>query len=96
MSIKYRNTPVCLDAFACTEIPQSSFVREICFNAAKSYMLIKLNNTWYHYCAVDRASVDNLIHAPSVGTYLQPDFSEPWHGARAFRLQRIHSVPDYP
>ena len=69
VSIKYRDTPVCLDAFVCTEIHQSSFVREICYDATKSYMLIKLNETWYHYCAVDRASVDNLIHASSVGRY---------------------------
>jgi|ERR1700720_573185 hypothetical protein len=68
LAIKYRDTPVCLDTFECTETPQSSFVRQICYDAAKSYMLIKLNDTWYHYCAVDRTSVDNLIHASSVGT----------------------------
>ena len=45
VAIKYRDTPVCLDTFACTETPQSSFVRQICYDAAKSYMLIKLNET---------------------------------------------------
>ena len=66
LTIKYRDTPVCLNTFACTETPQSSFVRAICYDPAKSYMLIKLNETWYHYCSVDRMSVDNLIHASSV------------------------------
>src|ERR1700730_14412253 len=69
VTVKYRDTPVCLNTFACTETPQSSFVRTICYDAAKSYMLIKLNDTWYHYCAVDSTSVGNLVHAPSVGTY---------------------------
>jgi hypothetical protein len=67
VTVKYRDTPVCLDTFECTETPQSSFVREICFDAAKSYMLIKLNETWYHYCSVDRASINNLLKGPSVG-----------------------------
>jgi KTSC domain-containing protein len=81
-TIKYRDTPVCLDTFACIETPQSRFVREICYDAAKSYMLIKLNDTWYHYCAVDRASVYYLIHAGSIWTYYNWNFRSngPSHG----------------
>jgi hypothetical protein len=41
-TIKYRDTPVCVDTFACTETPQSRFVREICYDVAKSYMLSPL------------------------------------------------------
>src|SRR5215472_3164837 len=48
VTIKYRDTPVCLNKFTCIETPQSSFVRKICYDATKSYMLIKLNETWYH------------------------------------------------
>ena len=95
ITVKYRDTPVCLDKFACTETLQSSFVREVCFDAAKSYMLIKLNDTWYHYCAVDLASVENLIKAPSVGTYYNQNFRShgPMHGPFDCRE---HSVPEYP
>jgi KTSC domain len=95
VAIKYRDTPVCLNSFKCTDTPQSSFVREVCFDAAKSYMLIKLNDTWYHYCAVDRASVENLIKAPSVGTYYNQNFRSqgPVHGP--FDCQD-HPVPTYP
>ena len=74
VTIKYRDTPVCLNTFTCSETPQSSFVRQICYDATKSYMLIKLNDTWYHYCAVDRLSADNLIRASSVGTYYNQHF----------------------
>lgn len=93
--VKYRDTPVCLTAFKCAETPQSSFVREICYDNAKSYMLIKLNETWYHYCAVDLPSVDNLIRAGSVGKYYNQHFRSqgPVHGPFDCR---DHPVPDYP
>jgi hypothetical protein len=95
VTIKYRDTPVCLKTFTCTETPQSSFVRQICYDATKSYMLIKLNETWYHYCAVDRSSVDNLIRASSVGTYYNQRFRSqgPVHGPFDCR---DHPVPNYP
>jgi hypothetical protein len=95
ITIKYRDTPVCLNTFACTETPRSSFVRTICYDTAKSYMLIKLNETWYHYCSVDRASVDNLIHAGSVGTHYNQHFRSqgPLHGPFDCR---DHPVPNYP
>ena len=92
--IKYRDTPVCLDSFVCTETPQSSFVRQICYDAAKSYMLIKLNDTWYHYCAVERTSVDNLVHASSVGTYYNQHFRSQGLVHGPFDC-RDHPVPDY-
>jgi len=95
VTIKYRDTPVCLNSFSCTNTPQSSFVRAICFDAAKSYMLIELNNTWYHYCAVDRASVDNLLEATSIGTYFNNHFRS--HGLVHGPFDcRDHPVPDYP
>ena len=30
VTVKYRDTTVCLDSFACTDTPQSSFVRRVC------------------------------------------------------------------
>jgi hypothetical protein len=41
VAVKYRDTPVCLTTFMCAETPQSSFIREVCYDGAKSYMLIK-------------------------------------------------------
>jgi len=42
VAVKYRDTPVCLDKFVCTGTPQSTFVREVCYDPAKLYMLIEL------------------------------------------------------
>jgi hypothetical protein len=74
VAIKYRDTPVCLDTFKCVETPQSSFVRKVCFDAAQSYLVIKLNDVWYHYCAVDRVSFENLTTASSIGSYYNQNF----------------------
>lgn len=95
VAVKYRDTPVCLTTFKCDATPQSSFVRQICFDAAKSYMLINLNGTWYHYCAVDQRSHDALVHAPSVGAYYNENFRShgPVHGPFDCR---DHPVPTYP
>ena len=95
VTVKYRDKSVCLDTFNCTKTPQSSFVREVCFDATKSYMLIKLNDTWYHYCAVDRASVADLLKGPSVGHNYNESFRSrgPVHGPFDCR---DHLVPDYP
>jgi hypothetical protein len=94
VAVKYRDTPVCLQSFVCTETPQSSFVRTICYDAVKSYLLIKLNDTWYHYCAVDRTSVDSLTHASSIGSYYNEKFRShgPVHGPFDCR---DHPVPNY-
>jgi hypothetical protein len=102
VTVKYRDTPVCLDTFKCTETPQSSFVREICYDAAKSYMLIKLNETWYHYCSVDPDAVGNLIKGtpiddkePSVGRYYNYTFRS--HGSERGQVDcRDHPAPGYP
>jgi hypothetical protein len=94
VAVKYREAPVCLDTFVCTETPKSSFVRTICYDDTKSYMLIKLNDTWYHYCAVDPASVDSLLNALSIGTYYNEHFrSHVMHGPFDCR---DHPVPNYP
>jgi len=53
-----------------------------------------LNDTWYHYCAVDRASVETLIKAPSVGTYYNQNFRSKGSVHGPFDC-RDHPVPDY-
>jgi hypothetical protein len=92
VAIKYRSTPVCLDSFSCTQTPQSSFVRTVCYDAAKSYLIINLNGVWYHYCAVDGTSARDLVSATSVGRYYNEHFRS--HGAAHGPFDcRDHPVP---
>lgn len=68
VDVKYRG-PVGLRPFVCEEYTRSSFIRRVCYDEANSYMLIKLNETWYHYCTINSATVDSLRKAVSMGRY---------------------------
>jgi hypothetical protein len=68
VDVKYGGT-VDLKPSACEEFTRSSFIKRVCYDARNRYMLIKLNETWYHYCAIDAETVTNLKGAPSMGRY---------------------------
>lgn len=68
VDIKYRG-PLDLALFACTDVTRSSFIRRVCFDKAKSYMVISLNGTYYHYCSIPATTVDALMAAPSMGRF---------------------------
>jgi KTSC domain len=68
VDVKYRG-PVDIAAFKCTSIDRSSFIRRVCYDAANSYMVVKLNETYYHYCDLDGATLDALIAADSMGRF---------------------------
>ena len=55
VDVKYRG-PVDLTPFACTDTPRSSFVRRVCYDDKSQYMVIQLNNTYYHYCEMPKAT----------------------------------------
>jgi hypothetical protein len=66
--VKYRG-PVNLSPFQCEKIRRSSFINEICYDKDNEYMLIQLNDTWYHYCHIDDDTVTKLLSADSMGHY---------------------------
>lgn len=57
------------EAFACSDITRSSLVGRVCYSAEKAYLVLKLRETYYHYCDVDPATVANLLSAPSMGSF---------------------------
>jgi hypothetical protein len=59
--VKYGPCPLDVSAFICTDTPRSSFVRRVCYDAPKSFMVIKLKETWYPYCGIDAATVGQLL-----------------------------------
>ena len=68
VDVKYRG-PVELAPFKCESIDRSSFIRRVCYDAANSYMIIQLNETYYHYCDIDGVTVDAFEAAESMGRY---------------------------
>jgi hypothetical protein len=87
VNVKYRGL-VDLKPFACTDTDRSSFVRQVCFDKLNSYMLIKLQNTWYHYCRIPEATVHSLTNAESVGRFYNAQVKGNFHC-------RLNPVPRY-
>ena len=70
VAVKYRNGAcVELGRFACSDTSRSSFVRQVCYDKRNTYMLIKLQNTWYHYCSIPEQVVSSLTVAESVARF---------------------------
>jgi len=93
--VKYGPCPLDLSAFVCTTTPRSSFVRQVCYDPAKRFVAIKLNETWYPYCEVDAGSVQSLITAPSVGTHYNRHFRSKTGGTHGPFDCRDHPMPTY-
>lgn len=68
VSVKYRG-PVDLSPFACTAIERSSFIHRVCYDVADVYMIVKLNDTYYHYCDIDKGTVNAFLGAESMGRF---------------------------
>lgn len=88
VDVKYRGE-VNLKFFDCTDIARSSFIRRICYDETNEYMLINLNGTYYHYCAIDAGTVSSLLSAPSMGRFYNSSIKGNFDC-------RTHRVPEYP
>lgn len=87
VNVKYRGE-VNLAPFECTDITPSSFVRRVCYDRGNDYMLINLNGTYYHYCEIDGETVAGLLHADSIGRFLNASIKGRFDC-------RTHRVPNY-
>lgn len=92
VDVKYRG-PVPLDTFECQDISRSSFIKRVCFDSAQSYLIINLGGTYYHYCAVDRVTVDALLAAPSMGKFYNAEMKGT--GSDGPFDCRTHPIPKY-
>ena len=85
VTVKYRETPVCLDTFKCVETRQSSFVRADGFDERKSYLVVKSMT-----CGTTIARSPRVVREPDDGELcwllLQSEFPQLGRGFRAFRL----------
>lgn len=65
--VKYRG-PVNLDEFSC-KYTVSSFVHRICYRANERYLIVLLDQTYYHYCKVPASFLEQWMSAPSLGRF---------------------------
>lgn len=73
VNVKYRGM-VPLDDFQCPVIKKSSLVKRLCYDKSNSYLLVQLKSTYYHYCDVPLAAVEQWISAPSLGRHYNANF----------------------
>jgi hypothetical protein len=87
----------CLDlsTFTCTDTPRSSFIRRVCYDPPKSFMVIKLNATWYPYCEIDAATVQKLITAEAPGKFYNQAIRSRPGGTHGPFDCRDHPMPNY-
>lgn len=67
--VKYRGQ-VDLKDFKCAW-PQSSFVHRVCYRENHKYLVVLLQQTYYHYCRIPPGVVADWLSAPSVGKYYE-------------------------
>ena len=94
--VKYGPCPLDLSSFTCTETPRSSFIRRVCYDEPKFFMVIKLKETWYPYCKIDAATVQQLLSAGSAGTFYNESIRSRRDGTRGPFDCRDHPLPEYP
>jgi hypothetical protein len=92
VDVKYQGL-VDLKTFECSDISRSSFIKRVCYDKAQSYMVIRLKDTYYHYCELPPTTLDALMTAPSMGNY----FNQTIKGASKDGPYdcRTHRVPTY-
>jgi hypothetical protein len=71
VTVKYRHTPVNLEdpRFEYLDTSRSSFVNGAWYDAASSYMIIRLRGTYYHYCRMPWKSWKSFRGANSFGKH---------------------------
>jgi hypothetical protein len=86
--IKYRDADVDLGKFECHEVIKGPEVRRICYDKPNGYLVIRLHNTYYHYCEIDEATVKGLQSAASPDDYYHKS-------VRGHFDCRTHRIPKY-
>ena len=69
VQVKYHKE-VSLDKFDCTDTTDET-VRRVCYDKVNSYLVIKLQDTYYHYCAIGGRTIAALLSAKDKELYYE-------------------------
>ena len=67
--IKDVQGPVSLSGFINLNTSRSSFIKEAWYKSSDQYLILKLNNTYYHYCNLPQNSWSAFENADSLGDF---------------------------
>jgi tetratricopeptide (TPR) repeat protein len=68
VSVKYQGV-VDVSNMQCQTITRSSYINRLCYDADEEYVVVLLDNTYYHHCAVPENVVSSWLEADSMGRY---------------------------
>ncbi len=91
--VKYRGE-VDLAPFQCQDITRSSFIFRVCYDAKESYVIIKLRSIYYHYCEIDRPTIDAFLAADSMGNFFNEKIASNAKNGKPYDC-RTHRMPTY-
>ena len=55
--------------FAELKLKRSSLVKGMFYDQGNSYLLVRLGNSWYHYCGITQKEVRSWQNSQSLGSY---------------------------
>lgn len=58
-----------LTLYSCRNVTRSSFIQRVCHNRITGSLLMNLRGTYYLYCGVPGRVVEEMLDAPSMGSY---------------------------
>ena len=67
-NVKYRGD-VSLETFECPQLKHSSFVKKICYDQDEEYLIVRLNDIFYHYCEMPEFTFNEWINSESLGKF---------------------------
>jgi hypothetical protein len=85
--VKYRG-PLDLSNLQCEWVTRSSLVQRLCYDKGNQYVVVSLQGTYYHYCAVPPSVVSQWRAADSMGKYFNAAIKGRYDG-------RVNPVPAY-
>lgn len=86
VDVKYHGA-VSLENFDCFALKPSSLVKRVCYHHANSHLLVNLQGTFYHYCAVPDDLVFAFVNADSLGSFYRDKIKGQNHDCR------MHGLP---
>lgn len=71
ISVEYRSSPVEISNgnFKDYNLKESSVIKRLLYDQSESYLIVKLNDIYYHYCAVPAILVTDWVKADSLGKF---------------------------
>jgi len=66
-----------LASFACTDTPRSTIVQRVCYDEARSHLLVNVGGAYSEYCRLPASTFEAFIVAPSMGQFFRQRVAAP-------------------